>query len=86
MTVIECISAAGFAIDCCIIMPGKVYVEKMFDNDLPPGTKISVSETGYSSDELALQWLEHFDKQTRRRQQGQWRLLIFDGHGSHMTY
>ena len=67
-------------------MPGKVYVEKMFDNDLPPGTKISVSETGYSSDELALQWLEHFDKQTRRRQQGQWRLLIFDGHGSHMTY
>ncbi|PVH82784.1 hypothetical protein DL98DRAFT_355449, partial [Cadophora sp. DSE1049] len=52
VTVIECISAAGFAIDCYIIIPGKVYVEKMFDNDLPPGTKILVSETGYSSDEL----------------------------------
>ena len=67
-------------------MPGKVYVEKMFDNNLPPGTKISCSETGYSSDEIAMLWLEHFDEQTRGKQQGQYRLLIFDGHGSHMTY
>ncbi|PVH68777.1 DDE-domain-containing protein [Cadophora sp. DSE1049] len=86
VSVIECISAAGYAIDCYIIMPGAVYLEKMFNNNLPPGTKISCSEKGYSSDELALEWLKHFDQQTRGRQQGQWRLLIFDGYGSHMTY
>ncbi|KAL5325278.1 hypothetical protein ACEPPN_006403 [Leptodophora sp. 'Broadleaf-Isolate-01'] len=55
--IIECISAAGYVIDCYIIMPGTVYFEKMFNNNLLLGTKISCSEKGYLSDELALEWL-----------------------------
>lgn len=74
ISIIECISAAGYAIDAFIIMPGSVYLEKMFDNNLPAGTKIGCSETGYSSDELALEWLKHFDEQNRGRQTGQYRI------------
>jgi hypothetical protein len=54
ITVIKCISVVGYAIDYYIIMPGKVYLKKIFDNNLPPSTKISASEKGYSSDELAI--------------------------------
>ncbi|PVH67851.1 DDE-domain-containing protein, partial [Cadophora sp. DSE1049] len=86
VTVIECISAAGYANDCYIIIPGKVYLEKMFDNNLPPDTKITASEKGYSSDDLAIKWLWHFHNQTKGRQHGAYRCLIFDGQGSHMTH
>jgi hypothetical protein len=82
----ECISAGGFAIKAFIIMPCKVFKEKMFDNNLPDGTKIAQSETGYTDDELAISWLWHFHYQTKGIRKGKYRLLIFDGHGSHMTY
>ncbi|KAL5331125.1 hypothetical protein ACEPPN_000654 [Leptodophora sp. 'Broadleaf-Isolate-01'] len=55
VSVIECIFAASYAIDCYIIMPGAVYLEKMFNNNLPLGTKISYNEKGYSSNELVLE-------------------------------
>lgn len=58
--VMECILAGGFAIKAFIIMPCKVFKEKMFDNNLPDGTKIAQSETGYTDDELAISWLWHF--------------------------
>jgi DDE superfamily endonuclease len=30
-------------------------------------------------------WLEHFEKQTRPDHPEEWRLLVYDGHGSHMS-
>ena len=86
VTVIECIAAAGYAIDCFVIMPSKVYLEKMFDNNLPARTKIVVTEKGYSGDDLAIKWLWYFHHQIKGKQYGQYRVLIFDGHGSHMTH
>ena len=82
----ECISAGGWAINCFIIMPGRVFKEKMFDNNLPANTKIRVSEKGYTDDETALQWLWHFHNETKGRMRGRYRLLILDGHQSHLTY
>ena len=40
---------------------------------------------GYSNDDLAFEWIQHFDKQSARRQIGAHRLLLLDGHGSHLT-
>ncbi len=47
---------------------------------------ISVSDTGYTNDELSLHWLKHFDEHSKKAQKGVKRLLILDGHGSHHTY
>ncbi len=44
------------------------------------------SPTGYSNDELAFKWLQHFEKNSRKTQIGVWRLLILDGYRSHLTY
>jgi hypothetical protein len=44
-----------------------------------------VSENGWTNDELGLVWLkEIFNKYTEARTIGQYRLLILDGHGSHV--
>jgi hypothetical protein len=44
-----------------------------------------MSESGYSNDELGFEWIQHFHKYTKDSVRGEWRLLIMDGHGSHMT-
>ena len=43
-----------------------------------------MSDSGYSNDEISLEWLEHFDKHTRKKQKGAWRMLIMDGAESHI--
>lgn len=45
-----------------------------------------LSDIGYSNDELAAQWIKHFNRFIAPRQQGVYRLLLFDGHESHTTY
>jgi hypothetical protein len=57
VTVIECICADGIVIEPYIIMPNKVFIKKMFNNNLGGKTKISTLETSYSDDELGLKWL-----------------------------
>ena len=47
---------------------------------------IGVSDIGWTNDELGLIWLkEIFDPHTRGRTIGRFRLLILDGHGSHIN-
>jgi hypothetical protein len=44
-----------------------------------------VSENGWTNNTLALEWLKHFDTHTKARQVGAYRLLILDGHESHLN-
>jgi hypothetical protein len=44
------------------------------------------SPSGWTNNEIGLAWLEQvFDRKTRLKAQGRWRLLIINGHGSHLT-
>ncbi|CAG8955816.1 hypothetical protein HYFRA_00011685, partial [Hymenoscyphus fraxineus] len=45
ITVIECINAAEGVIDPFLIMLGKVFLGKHFNNNLPPNTLLTLSET-----------------------------------------
>jgi hypothetical protein len=53
--------------------------------DLPNDHLINVSDSGYSNDAVALDWIKHFDKMTKNKTMGRWRLLLVDGHGSYET-
>jgi hypothetical protein len=47
---------------------------------------IGVSETRWINNALGMIWLQEiFNKHTRDRTIGRYRLLILDGHGSHLT-
>ncbi len=86
-TVIECINALGWALPPFVILEGRVHLESWYrDNTgLPNGWAVAVSENGWTNDELGLRWIKHFDKWTKTRTVGTYRLLILDGHGSHST-
>ena len=47
---------------------------------------LAISSTGYSNDELALQWLKHFEMHNWKSQVGVWRLLILNRYRLHLTY
>jgi hypothetical protein len=68
-----------------VIFKGKVFIESWFDG-LPEDWRFEVSPNGWTSDEIGLRWLEKlFIPTTSSRTKGGYRLLILDGHGSHLT-
>jgi hypothetical protein len=68
-----------------LIFKGAYHLRKHFDNNIDGDVLFARSDSGFSNDKLALKWLYHFDKFTAKRTKGQYRMLIFDGHGSHIT-
>jgi len=67
-----------------IILARTLLKEKHFMNDLSDDIMLGVSESGYTNDLLSYEWLQHFNSQIEEKADGQWRLLIMDGHGSHL--
>ena len=57
------------------------YQQPELDDD----TAIATSASGYSNDQICLEWIKHFDKHTIKTTISKKRLLILDGHGSHHT-
>jgi DDE superfamily endonuclease/Tc5 transposase DNA-binding domain len=85
-TVIECVSAAGTAIPPYVIFKGKHIQSNWFQQGAPTDWMIATSPKGWTSNGLALNWLQrHFEPHTRPRNKNKYRFLILDGHGSHLT-
>ncbi|EDN08103.1 conserved hypothetical protein [Histoplasma mississippiense (nom. inval.)] len=86
-TVIAGVNATGWALRTMIILKGKMHQSHWYETEkLPHDWVIGVSENGWTNDKLGLIWLkEIFDKDTRSRTKGKYRLLILDGHGSHAS-
>lgn len=81
---LKCVGGGG---DVLLNMPslsGEQHLENWFEkNDLDDDVAVAVSDSGYSNDEISLEWLEHFDKHTRKKKKGVWRMLIMDEAKSH---
>ena len=87
VTVIECINSIGWNLDPIIILEGKVHISTWYvGSTLPKTWRIGISDNGWTTDALIFEWLQKvFEPQTRSRTTGRYRLLILDGHGSHIT-
>jgi hypothetical protein len=89
LTLLACCCADGSALP-----PGLIYaaangaIRSAWVEDIKAGEHevfISSSLSGWSNNEIGLAWLEQvFNRYTKQRA-GRWRLLILDGHGSHIT-
>ena len=85
VTAVETVNALGWALPPLIIFKGKRYIESWF-YDTPRDWRFEVSPNGWTSDEIGLRWLQKlFIPLTASRIRGRYRLLILDGHGSHLT-
>lgn len=89
-SIIECISADGHALPPLIIFKGKKQM-KAWHEALPKGPDgksigvIGCSESGWTNNAIGYEWVVEFEAQSRKRQQGEYRQLIVDGHESHIT-
>jgi hypothetical protein len=52
---------------------------------LPDNYYLGVLPTGWTNSSIAVEWLKGFDQQTKTRSKGRYRLLLMDGHNSHLT-
>lgn len=85
VTAIESTGASGFSLPPMVIFKGKVFVESWADM-IPDTWFLQKSKNGWTSDEIGLEWLQKvFLPSTFSRTKGKFRLLILDGHGSHLT-
>jgi len=71
ITSIECVGVGtdDYALSTFLIVAGKWILNKWaLENELFDHTMFATSESGYSTNDLALTWLCHFDKHTKARQ------------------
>jgi hypothetical protein len=84
--VLEAVSGDGVALDPAVIIKGTQIMHQHLNNtDIPDGYMLGTQKKGYSCDDLAFEWIQHFDRQSAHRQVGAHRLLLHDGYGSHLT-
>jgi hypothetical protein len=80
VTAIECINSYGWSLPPIIILKGKIHISSWYTDLLPSDWTIAVSENSWTTDQLGLTWLtDVFEKYTKDRTDGVYRLLILDG-------
>jgi hypothetical protein len=85
VTDIECINAAGQALPPILIFKGASINTRWISEQTPQDWYLATSKNGWTSNNLGLEWLKCvFEPLTRKKAAGRQRLLITDGHGSHI--
>jgi hypothetical protein len=89
ITVLACVCADGSALPPSLIFAAAngnirdTWVEAIEAGE--HSVHVSSSPSGWTNDEIAMAWLEQvFDRHTKGKS-GRYRLLILDGHGSHIS-
>lgn len=90
ITTLACICANGMALSPALIYMAKSgNIQDSWLQDFDPSEQrcfFAASESGWTNHELGYRWLvDVFDKETRSQASRGWRLLILDGHGSHVN-
>jgi hypothetical protein len=85
ITAIECIGASGVALPPLLIFKAKYTSTAWIPASTPENWKFSTSTSGWTSDNHAYEWLTTLFEPETRRNDGKRRLLLLDGHGSHLT-
>jgi hypothetical protein len=89
-TLLACICADGSYLEPALIYRSKSgSIQDFWLQALDPEThqvRIFPSPSGWTNNEIGLAWLKQvFDRNTKAKARSSYRLLIVDGHGSHLT-
>jgi hypothetical protein len=86
VTAIEAVNSTGWALPSYVIFKATKYMKEAWFETLPIDWKINISDNGWTTDKIGMDWLiNHFIPHTNGRVIGRYRMLILDGHGSHLT-
>ncbi len=85
VSLIECVSSNGTTLPPYFIFKGKQIQQAWLDSITDGQAVLQVSDNGWTTYAIGPQWLEAFDLHTKTQTQGTHRLLILDGHESHVS-
>ncbi|KFZ11870.1 hypothetical protein V502_07352 [Pseudogymnoascus sp. VKM F-4520 (FW-2644)] len=84
VTVIQGVCATGWAVPSYVVVKGKYHLLPWYQNgQFPKDWRIHTSENGWTTNDIGLDWIKHFNQHTTARTKGVYRLLVLDGHESH---
>jgi hypothetical protein len=84
VTVIQAINATGWTIPPFLVFAGQYHLSAWYEeSDIPRDWAIAISDNGWTTNEIGVEWLKHFNAHTKARVVGTRRLLVLDGHESH---
>jgi hypothetical protein len=84
VSIIESVSATGQKLRCMVIFKGKSLQTTWFPSKLVPDWIYTTSENGWTANVIGLEWLRRIYIPETTPDIGQHRMLILDGHGSHI--
>lgn len=83
-TAIVCVNSEGWSVPPILVVQGVNHLANWYtEGGLPHNWVIKPTSNGWTNNETGLEWLKHFDKHTKSRTQGPYRMLVLDGHESH---
>ena len=85
ITIIECIGADGSTIPPMIIFKGESLMTSCIPRTAPKDWYFAHNTKGWTSNEHGLKWIKLFDAATVAKANNKKRLLICDGHDSHIS-
>jgi len=85
-TAIKCISGNGFVVPPYLILQGKHHLASWYTKSGIPNTwRIKTSPNSWTDNKTGLDWIQHFHKSTNAQRKGAYRMLVLDGHKSHLS-
>jgi hypothetical protein len=85
-TAICCVNGEGWSLPPFLLVQGAYHLAHWYtETDLPRDWVLRTTINGWTNNEIALEWIKHFDKYTGSRTKGAYRMLVLDGHGSHLS-
>ena len=85
-TAICCINGEGWSVPPFLLVQGMYHLANWYsETDLHSDWVIRTTSNGWTDNNTALEWIKHFDKHTATRTKGRYRMLVLDGHGSHLS-
>ncbi|APA05500.1 hypothetical protein SS1G_09941 [Sclerotinia sclerotiorum 1980 UF-70] len=86
ITAFECVNTAGKALSPMIIFKAQNTNSAWIPKDTPQSWQFSTSTNGWTSNSHGLEWLKRvFEPESKKVSGDRPRLLIMDGHSSHIT-
>ncbi|EED13281.1 conserved hypothetical protein [Talaromyces stipitatus ATCC 10500] len=85
ITVVEAINAEGKIIPPLLIPKGENHMEEWYRHIQDDEWLIAPAKNGFITDEIAFEWLQHFQHYSKPDWSSEWRLLLMDSHTTHLT-
>src|SRR5437762_13411685 len=86
VTSIKCICADGMYVPPPVIFRAENTSTSWFPNNFPNDWRFTCNSKGWTSNQHGKEWLyKCFEPMTHEKANGQYHLLIMDGHDSHIT-